>query len=992
MKFKNLLTACLYCMIFLFPAIAFAQTGSLHGKVYDAKKSPIGFATVQLAGTQMGSVADVDGNYSITKIPAGNYNVVVSMLGYKKQTLPVTIGTDAVTMDFTMPEDVANLDEVVVVGYGTRVKKDLTGSVSSVSSKEFNKGNVATPEQLITGKVSGLQVISNSGAPGAGSRIRIRGGSSLNASNDPLIVVDGVPLDNTSVNGAANPLGLINPDDIENITILKDASASAIYGSRAANGVILVTTKKGEAGKVKVELSSLTSVSQIVEKVDVLSADEFRKLVQDSGNTTQKNLLGDASTNWQDQIYRTAISSDINVALSGGIPSVPYRLTFGRLDQPGIVKTSNLARNSVGLNLNPTFLEKKLKIDISTKYTNSKFRFSDAGAIGSAVTFDPTQPVYSGTSDYGGYYEWLAVDTTPNILAPRNPLGLLNQKEDISNVNRFIGSAGIDYTMPFMDALRAHVTLGTDIIRSTGTVKVPATAASLFNQSGQNTQYKQDKDNKLLEMYVNYTKEYPTMKSKVDFTLGHSYQDWISSTPAYPSINALGDTLKAAGIPGKTENTLLSFYGRLNYTFADKYLFTFTLRDDGSSRFSPDVRWGLFPSAAFAWRVSDEKFLGGFKKLSNLKLRLGYGITGQQDIVGNDYPYIANYSQGEATAQYQFGNSYYYTLRPDGYDPNIKWEETTAINAGIDFGFYDGRISGTIDYYRKDTKDLLAVVPIAAGTNFTNNLLTNVGTLKNEGLEIGLDVTAVDKKNLTVQFGANFTVFTFTITKLSKIQDDNSIGILTGNIGGGTGNTIQIQSVGQTPFTYYVYEQKYDDAGMPLEGQYVDRNGDGSITPDDRYRYKNALPKMFIGFSTDVTYHNWSAGFSMRASLGNYVYNNVNSQYGTRAYIDGSKKYISNITRDYFDSEFYKTSAVATELLSDYYIEEASFLRMDNISLGYHFKNLFKKNLSLKASFVVQNVFTVTKYTGLDPEVIDGIDNNFYPRPRIYSIGLNFQI
>ena len=991
MRSKLLLSLAL-TFSFLFPSLVNAQNTQVKGTVKDENNEPVGFATVQLSGTNFGSISDIEGNYLIQNVPSGDYKLNVTMIGYKKFELPISLGTVPLIQDIVLKKDVANLNEVVVVGYGTKVKKDLTGSVTSVGTKEFNSGSATSPEQLIIGKVAGVQITSNGGAPGSGSRIRIRGGSSLNASNDPLIVIDGIPIENTTISGSPNALSLISSNEIENITVLKDASAAAIYGSRASNGVILVTTKKGQAGKLKVEFTSVNSISTVVKKYDLLSGDEFRKLVTDSGSATQKALLGKGNTNWLDEILRNSISSDNNVGISGGVKNIPYRLSIGRLDQSGVIITSNMQRNSVGLNVNPSFFDKKLKIDVTTKYTNSKFRFSDEGAVGSAISFDPTQSVHSDTSLYNGYFEWLDASGKPNYLARRNPLGLLYDKKDISDVNRFIGNLGIDYSLPFVKNLRAHVNLGTDVVRSSGTVFIPETAASAYLQKGSSTQYKQDKDNKLLEMYAVYSKVLPKLQSRADITFGHSYQDFITSSPSFAELNAIGDTITKAGIPSKTQNTLLSFYGRLNYDWKEKYLFTFTLRDDGSSRFSPDVRWGLFPSAAFAWRVSDESFLKNVKILSDLKVRVGYGITGQQDIISNDYPYIANYSQGELTAQYQFGNTFYYTLRPDGYDVNIKWEETSTLNAGLDFGFYNGRINGSIDVYKKETTDLLAVIPVPAGTNFTNNLLTNVGSLTNQGVEVSLNFIPVAKKNLTWEVGINMTVNKSEITKLNRVQSQSDVGVLVGGIGGGTGNTIQVNSVGFSPYSFYVYNQLYAVDGRPLEGKYADLNGDGKITPDDRYRYQSPEPKISLGFNSSVNYKNWSAGFSMRAQFNNYVYNNVNSQLGTFAYVDGSKKYLNNISSAYYDSHFKLVSAVATELLSDYYIEKASFLRMDNISFGYQFKKVFKKDINVKASLGVQNAFIVTNYKGLDPEIAGGIDNFAYPRPRVYSLTLNFQL
>ncbi|MBA3647107.1 MAG: SusC/RagA family TonB-linked outer membrane protein [Chitinophagales bacterium] len=982
---------------------AFAQYASISGKVIDEKGSSVSFATVQLEGTQYGSNTDDAGNYELNSVPPGSYTLKITYVGYADYTQPLTVGNSRQAINITMKADYLSLNEVVVVGYGTRQVRDLTGSVASVSSTDFQKGNVSTPEQLILGKVPGIEITSTGGAPGAANRIRIRGGASLNASNDPLIVIDGVPVDNTtksdgtsSISGSANPLNLINPNEIENITVLKDASAAAIYGSRAANGVIIITTKKGASNsRFGIQFNSNSSVSHWTNLVPVFSAEELRNLINAGGNEKQISFLGDASTNWQKEIYRTGFSADNNLTFTGGIKFLPYRLTAGFLHNEGILQRSQLERTSVSLNLSPSFLQDHLKIELNSKFGYTSNFFTDQGAIGSAITFNPTEPVYSGNNFYGGYFEWLdPVTLQPNVLAPKNPVGLIYQKDDKSNVYRFIGNLNVNYKFHFLPELKANLNLGTDLSRSNGTVLVPDSAASSFYSHGSSTRYKQEKDNKLLEFYLNYAKDLKSIYSNIDFTAGYSYQDFITSNPSYASLNALGDTVTPAGIPFKTQNTLISFYGRLNYTLLDRYLLTLTLRDDGSSRFSPSNRWGLFPSAALAWRISDESFFKNSAVLSNLKLRLGYGVTGQQDIFV-DYPYIANYQQGTSTAQYQFGDQFYYVLRPDGFDANIKWEQTVTYNAGLDFGFGKGRINGSVDLYDKRTSDLLAIIPIPAGTNFTNNILTNVGNLKNRGVEVALNFVPSDSRNFTWEIGGNATFNKNEITKLTKVKDSTDIGILVGGISGtGIGNTIQIQSVGYAINTFYVYRQKYNADGTPVipTGNaatdtlaFVDKNHDGKITPDDRFQLKNPEPKVYLGFYSNFNYKNWSAGIQLRAELGNYVYNNVNSTNGDSANFDVSKNYLNNVVENYNETHFRK--ALISQIESDYYLEKASFLRCDNINLGYEFRNIVK-NGSLRISAIVQNVFVISKYSGLDPEASGGIDNNIYPRPRIFS--LNF--
>jgi len=996
----------LQLLLLVIAAQVMAQ-GSIQGLVEDEKQQPVPYATVQLQGTGMGATTDEDGNYTISHVAAGTYTLQVTYVGYATYAQQVIVASSALTVNISLKPDYQNLSEVVVVGYGTKQIKDLTGSVSSVGSDQFLNGNIQTPEALIAGKVAGVTVTSNSGMPGAGSTIRIRGGTSLNASNDPLIVIDGVPVDNNSIAGAPSPLSMINPNDIENITVLKDASAAAIYGSRAANGVIIITTKKGVPGKNKVgvEFNTNNSISQIYKYVPHLSGDQLRAIIDSAGTTNMKKLIDSTgNTDWQKQIYQTAFSSDNNLTIGGGIPNVPYRFSWGFLHQEGVLKRSEMDRNSLSLNVNPSLLDDHLTIALNLKYSYAYNFFANQGAIGTAVTYDPSKPVYSDTSLYGGYWEWIDPTThKPASLAPRNPLGLINQQEDNGHANRYIGNIQFDYKMHFLPELRANLNLGGDWTRSNGTVFIDSTAAAYFTQKGQFTQYDQKKTNKLLEFYLNYTKDIADINSKIDLTAGYSYQDWLTMSPivqdsiqladgtkigpsGYPTLNAAGDTIFPGGIPYKTENTLISFYGRLNYTFMDRYLLTVTLRDDGSSRFAPDNRWGLFPSAAFAWRISDENFLKNSKTISNLKLRLGYGVTGQQDIF-NDYPYIANYAQGDPTAQYQFGNEFYYVLRPAGYDANIKWEQTITYNAGIDFGFINGRINGSLDVYDKKTSDLLSTIPVPAGTNFSNYILTNVGAMENKGVEFTLDVIPYDKKDFTWDIGGNVFYNHNEITKLNKVEDTSSVGVLTGGISGGVGNSIQIQAVGYPTYSFYVLQQLYDANGNPLEGQYTDFNGDGKNTPDDRYIYKKAAPDVTASLYSSFRYKNWTAGFQLRGSWGNWLYNNVASDFGWLNSIDGSRHFINNLVPSYLDTKFQKA-----QYTSDIYVENASFIKCDNINIGYDFKNLISKKFGLMATFAVQNVFTITKYSGLDPEIQSGIDNNIFPRPTIYSIDLDIKL
>jgi TonB-linked SusC/RagA family outer membrane protein len=953
---------------------------TLTGRVVSNNGEPLPGVTVVVKGTPNGTATSTDGTFTLS-VPETPGTMVVSFIGYSTQEIPFT---GPGNFNIRLLEDAQALEEVVIIGYGTQRRQDLTGSVASVTEAEFVRGNVVTPEQLIVGKVAGVQ-ITPGGAPGAGSRIRIRGGSSLSASNEPLVVIDGVPVDNTGIAGAANPLSFINPNDIASINILKDASATAIYGSRASNGVIIVTTKRGEAGqKLRVDVSSLASVSTIPRTIDVLSADEFRAAVNERGTATQVGLLGNANTDWQDLIYQTGISHDHNVGISGAFRALPYRLSLGYINQEGILKTSNFERTTATLSLNPSFFNGQLKVDLNLKGTLTNSRFANQGAIGSAIAFDPTQPVYAD-NQYGGYFEWVA-SGVPNIRAPRNPLSLLEQRNDRGQARRSIGNVQFDYLFPFLPALRANLNLGYDVSDSEGATLLPATMASVFAQGGSRSQYAESKQNKLLDFYLNYTQDLTRIESRVDVTAGYSYQDFIRTNPSFPVLTAEGNLFRpAAPFPFKTQNTLVSFFARANYSLLNRYLLTATVRQDGSSRFSPETRWGTFPSIALAWRINEEAFLRNLDLFSDLKLRLSYGITGQQDVAGvaGDYPYLPIYSRGDSSATYQLGDQFYQTLRPAGYDRNLKWEETEGYNAGLDFGFLEGRISGSVDVYRRNTKDLLALVPIPAGTNLTNQIITNVGNLVGKGVEAVLNFNLLNTERLNWDFGVNGTYNINTITNLSLVQGDTSAGIQVGGIGGGTGNTIQIHTVGFQPFSFYAHRQVYDESGRPVEGLYADLNRDGVINEQDLYRYKNPEPRVFLGISSQLAYDRFSFGFTMRGSIGNYLYNNVASNTGTYAGIRETN-YLVNPTRGVQETGF-----TNYRYLSDYYLENASFLRMENINVGYDFGQLLNERVNLRLSANVLNAFVITKYTGLDPEVAGGIDNNVYPRPRIFSLGLN---
>lgn len=977
-RFRRLSSLMMLFVFGLLSMAAMAQDVTITGTIREKDGALLPGANIVVKGTTRGTQSDVNGAYKLI-VPA-NSTLIYSFVGKTPQE--VVIGSRT-SVDVTLEDDAKSLTEVVVIGYGTQRKKDLTGSVVAVTSKDFVQGQITNPEQLVAGKVAGVQITSNGGAPGSGSQIRIRGGSSLNANNDPLIVIDGVPVDNNSISGSPNPLSMINPNDIETMTVLKDASATAIYGSRASNGVILITTKKGVKGdRIRFNFSSQESLSKNYKQLNVLSADDFRALVNSKGTAAQKALMGKESTNWQDAIFQTGFTHDNNLSATGSLAGMPFRASVGYLGQKGILKTSDLGRTSGSLGISPMLFNNHLRIDVNLKGTIANSRFADQGAIGAAAFFDPTQPIYSGNNNFGGYFEWLDPSTKlPNTLATKNPVGILDLKQDKSTVKRSIGNAQFDYKFHFLPELRANLNLGYDVSSSEGTIYIPTFAGLQYARKGTNNQYSQTKSNKLLEFYLNYTKDLRSIASRIEVLGGYSYQDFIRESPAYPDVNAENVVISPAGIPFKTQNTLVSFYGRANYTLKDRYLVTFTLRNDGSSRFSPSTRWGLFPSAAFAWKIKEESFLRNSTVIQDLKLRLGYGVTGQQD-VGSDYPYLARYTYGQSTAQYQFGNGFFQTLRPEGYDAKLRWESTTTYNAGLDFSLFKGKLSGTIDVYQKKTKDLLSVIPVPAGSNLTNRILTNVGNLENRGIELGLNATPVSTEKFTWDANFNITYNENKITNLTKVPTPNDPGVLIGGISGGVGNTVQIHTVGYPTFAYYLYKQVYDTNGKPIEGLYVDQDANGILTLGDRYRYKSPNPKVYLGFSSNFTMDKFSVAFTLRGNIGNYVYNNINSGAGALQNVFNTNNYLSNVS-----SSVLSTNFQTNQYFSDYYLENASFLRMENLTVGY---NVYQSKLATaRLTAAAQNLFVLTKYSGLDPEIPGGIDNNFYPRPRTLTLGLN---
>jgi iron complex outermembrane receptor protein len=985
-----------FFLLAVFTLPAFGQERTITGTVSDASnnESLIG-VTVKVDGTTNGAATDIDGKFTLKVTPG--QKLIVSFVGYVTQT--VVIGQQT-TFKIALSQQTQGLDEVVVIGYGTVKKNDATGAVSTVSSKDFIKGGITSPQDLIVGKSAGTVITSAGGAPGAGSTIRIRGGSSMSASNDPLIIIDGFPVSNSGISGLANPLSTINPNDIETFTVLKDASATAIYGSRASNGVILITTKKGKAGQaMKMEYNGSFSANTVPAYMDVFSGDEFRSMALGLAsknavglNMTSLGRLGNQNTNWQKEIYHTAMAQDHNFSMTGGVKNMPYRASLGYTNQDGILKTTNMERSTVAVGLDPSFLDNHLKVNINLKGSYTRQNFGDQGAVGSAVFYDPTQPVYNNNSKFGGYFTWINLSDvlpdgsmdpngSPNPIGVSNPLALLYQTNNQSDVYRSLGNVQLDYKFHFLPDLRANLNAGYDVFKTNGHNNATDQAAFTYrNGIGRVSTYSQTGKTTLFDFYLNYTKEIKSIQSRIDATAGYSWQHFYKDGTSFSS-NGDGSQISDNNTEFINENYLISFFGRLNYTLMDRYLLTVTIRDDGSSRFASANRWGLFPAAALAWKIKDESFLKNVNAVSDLKLRLGWGITGQQDI-GNDYPYLPVYRESTATAQYQFGNTMYKTLRPNPYDANIKWEQTTTYNVGLDFGFLKNRLNGSLDLYKRETKDLLNFIPIAAGSNFSNFLTTNVGNLENKGFELSLNGLIISKKDMTWNFGFNAAYNDNTITKLTKTDDPNYTGVDVGLIGGGVGNFIQNQRVGYPSNSFYVFQQVYGSNGMPIEGLYVDRTGSGgTVTSNNlnKYHYEKPAPDWTLGVNSRFTYKQMDFSFSGRANIGNYVYNNVASGalYST---VYNQSGFYNNVPKQINDAKF-----TNTQYFSDFYIENASFFKMDNMSVGYNFDQYIRTRLS----FTVQNVFTITKYKGLDPEVNGGIDNNFYPRPRVFVLGVN---
>ena len=960
-------------MFFLCVAFGYAQQITVKGTVKDGSGQPLMGASVLVKGTSHGTAADFDGNFEL-KVDKG-VTLVVSSVGYKSREVAAKAGT----MNIVLQEDTQQLEDVVVIGYGAIKKKDLTGSVNLVTDKDFNKAPAVNADQLIQGKIAGVQMTSASGAPGEGQTIRIRGNGSLSLTSNPLIVIDGVPMNDGGVGGSRSIFNSINPEDIESMTVLKDASSTAIFGSRAANGVIMITTKKGKANQdLKISFNTSIALQDVNDYVDVMNANQFRQTVKGLNNPAAEALLGNADTNWQKEIYQTAPMSNSTLVLSGAYKTLPYRVSVGHSYADGILRTDNFKRTNAKISLNPTFFDKSLKLELNANGTYMQNRFANKDAIGAAVEYDPTQSVFGGLAKYGGYHAWVNPNNGSRYdLAPNNPMAMLKFLDDSSKVYRFIGNAKVDYTLPFFKDITASVNVGIDYSKGEGdkiTDRRMPTSTPDFD--GAKTTYTNKATNKLFDAYINYMKDIKETHN-IGLMIGHSYQsfEFDDNSTDYSYFTNPGDNKEVPNI-NKSRNVLMSFFGRANYSYKNRYLLTATLRADASSKLNPDDRWGYFPSVALAWNVSNENFLKDNKTLNELKLRFGYGEVGNVNGLG-DYLFLTNYTRSQDGASYQLGDGFYQTYRPGVTNKNLRWEVGNTLNAGIDFGFLDNLITGTLDVYRKQTKDLIAETTIDPFTNFKNRVNANVGDMENKGIELGLTVTPIRNIEKNIRWSFNYNI-AYNENKITRMPDDQP----TGGISGGTGNRVQLHREGETPYSFFVYQQVYDAQGNPVENAFVDRNGNGKIDEGDRYLYKSPFAPVTMGFGTDLNYKNWDLNITTRANIGNYVYNNTQSRLDQRSEITANSGFLRNIKAN---SNFQRHNDQSW--LSDYYLENASFFKLDNITLGYTFPHTDKMYIRLYGT--VQNVLTITKYSGLDPEVYGGIDNNFYPRPQTYLLGLN---
>ena len=994
---KRILTAVFVLLASLTSTTVLAQGGyQVKGVVVDAMGPVIGAAVVQ-QGTTNGTSTGMDGDF-VLNVPSGDALIEISCIGYATQVfkaseMPATV---------TLAEDSHFLDEVVVIGYGTVKKSDLTGSVSTVKADEINKGVITSPADMLRGKSAGVVVTAGSGMPGSGATVRIRGGASLTATSDPLYIIDGLPVSSDPISGMPDPLSSINPEDIESFTVLKDASATAIYGSRASNGVIVITTKKGSkaaTGFPKVAADFTASVNTIAKYNSLLDADGIVKLIRDfyGPDSAAEQHLGVAgklyNTDWQKEIYQIAPTYDGNLSLNGKIGSfLPYRVSGGFMSQTGTLKGSKMNLGTLALNLSPTFFDNHLTVNLNGKGTYSKNWYANQGAIGAANHYDPTKPVYSNEPGYSlnGYTAWYDASGNINGMASQNPVALLNSQTDTADAYRFIGNAQFDYKIHGFEDLRLNLNLGMDWAKSAGLTEVAQGSEASWhntNQSGggSHTDYDYSRLDTTLEFYADYNKTFAE-KHNVDLMAGYSWQRFYSENNS--KSFRISDKASLGQSVGKGELFLISFFGRANYSFADKYLITATLRADGTSRFQ-NHKWGIFPSVALGWNVMKESFMPDTGKMSTLKLRLSWGETGQQ-AVGGYYDTFAQFLTTQQGSWYfQDGDKYINPIVALGYSADLRWETTTTYNAGIDLGFWNDRLTAAVDVYQRDTRDILNYIPVPALSNLTNYLNTNIGSMTNKGVEVDLNAILVETRDASWTLGVNAAYNRNKITKLTA-SDENATGVETGGISGGTGNNVQMFQVGYPMRTFNLYQQVYDQEGNPINGVYVDRNNDGQINADDKYLGNHADPDWTFGFNTSFSWKNWTAALSGHASIGNWVYNNVASDTEMLADL-WTNQFVSNRVASAPKSMF-----TQAQYLSDYYLQDGSFLKLDNFTLGYTIPKLFNvtadRPFSMNIFGTVQNICTLTRYTGIDPEIFGGIDSTVYPRPRTFVLGvkLNF--
>lgn len=1001
----------------------FAQKITVHGYVDDETGEPLIGATVMEKGTSNGTATDIDGNFTLNVAP--DATLVVSYVGYDPLEVAVNGRTE---IKVTMKENATMLAETVVIGYGSVKKSDATGSVAVINPNEIDAGISTSAQDLLTGASPGVVVTSSGGSPEGGATIRIRGGASLNASNDPLIVLDGVPLVTGDIDGMANPLSMIAPDNIESMTILKDASATAIYGSRASNGVIIINTKKGKSGRPQVNFSASLKLETPRKKWDVMDAGQFSEVIRDywGADSEAAAALGNANTDWQKEVLRTTLSQDYNLSVGGTVGFLPYRVSGSYTSNEGILKESRMQRVTAGVNLTPKFFNDHLSVNANVKGYYLRNNWTNEGSIGSAVSFNPTLPVYTLTSTgndqfpyfYNGFTTIVGANQAFNVNASLNPVAMIEDRNNYSNVWRSNGNLQLDYSFHFLPELHANLNLGYDVTKSenhnTLFQNSPTSWKESPDRNGAGTYYwsRNLNRNTLLDFYLNYKNEFEAIASNVDVMLGYSWQRFdnmsknngtIYLTPGFkapennggrleidPASESKVGTASGSIFPYYSGNLMLvSFFGRLNYSFKDTYLLTFTLRDDGTSRFSKDNRWGIFPSVALGWKINNMPFMENLTQdMNEFKLRLGWGKTGQQS-VGGYFPYMPIYQQSTDGSYYPnmwtgsyvdgsghlISNTYY----PRGYNANLKWETTTTWNVGLDLGWWNNRLTLALDWYLRDSKDLLAFVTATPGAFTTNMLDQNIGSLRNIGVEATIGARVIDTDNFT--WNTSFNV-AWNKNEITKLNNEGTY-VQIGGIAGGNGNTVQVHQVGYPAYSYLLYEQVYDSNGEPIEGAYVDQDGNGQIDSNDLVIKHSKDPKVTMSWNNSISYKNWDFSMQLRASIGNYVYNNALA--GNTTLSETYRNGLSNLlVADYY----FQGGQTTNTYMSDYWLENAGFVRCDNITVGYTWPNLIDNNLNLRLYGAVQNPFVITKYRGLDPEVFSGIDNNVYPRPVSFTLGV----